>query len=64
MKGNSEYQKEIVSSVVNDLTKVIKILNEIDHNFGFREGVELEYEVIQQCKQLLSATRDNLYSGE
>lgn len=64
MKGNGEHQKEIVRSAVNDLTKVIKILNNIGDDFGFCEGVELESEVIHQCKQLLSATRDNLYSGE
>lgn len=64
MKGDSDYQKQIVQSVVNDLTKVIKILNDIDHNFGFCAGVELEYDVIYHCKQMLSSTRDNLYSGE
>lgn len=64
MKGNGEYQKQIVCSVIVDLTRVLKILEDIDHNFGFCEGVALEYDVIWQCKQLLATTRDNLYSGD
>lgn len=64
MKGASEYQRDIVQTVVNDLTKVIKILNEIDHNFGFCDDVELEYAVVTHCKQLLSTTRDRLCEGE
>lgn len=63
MKGGSDYQKQIVQEVVNDLTKVIKTLGNIDHNFAFVEGVDLEYAVISNCRDMLSSVQQELLSG-
>lgn len=60
-KGNNDYSQEVLADVSRDLSKVIKILSDIDHNFAFVEGCELEYEVVKKCYDLLCITRDNLY---
>lgn len=60
-KGNNDYSREVVADVSRDLTKAIRILSDIDHNFAFVEGCELEYDVVVKCRELLSTARDNLY---
>ena len=63
MKGASDYQRQIVQEVINDLTKVIKTLGNIDHNFAFVEGCDLEYAVIYNCRDMLSSVQQELLSG-
>ena len=63
MKGNSDYQKQIVQEVINDLTKVIRTLSNIDHNFAFVEGADLEYAVVTNRKDMLSSVQQELLSG-
>lgn len=60
-KGKNQYSQEVVADVSRDLTKAVKILSNIDHNFAFIEGCELEYDVVVICRELLSTARDNLY---
>jgi hypothetical protein len=61
-KGNNQYSQEVLAEVQKDLTKAIKILRDIDHNFAFVEGCDLEYAVVATCQQLLSEVSQNLYA--
>lgn len=61
-KGGNEYSQEVIADVQRDLMKAFKALNEIDHNFAFVEGCELEHIVINKCKDMIMAVSDNLYA--
>jgi hypothetical protein len=60
-KGGNDYSQEVLADVQRNLTKAIKALNEIDHNFAFVKGCDLEYKTVQSCEQLLRCVSDNLY---
>lgn len=61
-KGNNEYSQSVLADVQRDLTRAQKALNEIDHNFAFVEGCELEHIIINNCREMLAAVSDNLYA--
>jgi hypothetical protein len=60
-KGGNEYSQEVMAEVQRDLIKAIKILSNIDHNFAFVSGCELEYAVVKSCIDLLSEVSQNIY---
>lgn len=60
-KGGNEYSQGIIADVQRSLTKAQKALRDIDHNFAFIDGCELEYIIIGKCREMLAAVSDNLY---
>lgn len=61
-KGGNEYSQTILADVQRSLTKAQKALRDIDHNFAFVEGCELEHIVVDKCREMLAAVSDNLYA--
>lgn len=61
-KGDNEYSQIVLADVQRKLTKAQRALNDIDHNFAFVEGCELEHIVVCKCKEMLAAVSDNLYA--
>lgn len=61
-KGGSEYSQEVLADVQRCLVKAIKALNDADHNFAFVSDCELDYKVVNTCKDLLMSVSDNLYA--
>lgn len=63
-KGGNEYSQEVLADVQRCIVKAVKALNDVDHNFAFVSGCELDHEVVRRCKQLLMAVSDNLYASK
>jgi hypothetical protein len=61
-KGGNEYQQEVLADVQRDLTRAIKLLNSINHDFAFVDECELEYAVVKSCTEMLSEVSQNLYA--
>lgn len=61
-KGGNDYSQEVLADVQRNLSKAFKALNEIDHNFAFVQGCELECLIVQKCKDMIMAVSDNLYA--
>ena len=61
-KGGNEYSQTILADVQRSLVKAQKALTDIDHNFAFVEGCELEHTIINKCREMLAAVSDNLYA--
>lgn len=61
-KGGNDYSQEVLADVHRDLMRAFKALNEVNHNFAFVEGCELEYLVVKKCKDMIMAVSDNLYA--
>lgn len=61
-KGSTEYSQDILADVQRSLTKAQKALSDIDHNFAFVEGCELECIIVDKCREMLAAVSDNLYA--
>ena len=60
-KGNNEYSQAILADVQRLLTKAQKALSDIDHNFAFVDGCELEYIIVDKCREMLAAVSDKRY---
>jgi hypothetical protein len=61
-KGGNEYSQVVLAGVQRSLVKAQKALSDIDHNFAFVEGCELEHTVVDKCREMLAAVSDNLYA--
>jgi hypothetical protein len=61
-KGVNDYSQVVLTDVQRCITKAVKALSDADHNFAFVEGCELDYQVVESCKQLLMNVSDNLYA--
>jgi hypothetical protein len=61
-KGGNDYSQVILADVQRALTKAQRALSDIDHNFAFVDGCELEYVVVDKCKEMLAAVSDSLYA--
>ena len=56
----TNYEKELAAQASIDITKAIKILNNIDHNFYYTEEVEVS--MIRSIVEMLQSIRDSLYT--
>lgn len=61
-KGGNEYSQVILAEAQRSLTKAQKALSDIDHNFAFIDGCELEHIIVDKCREMLAAVSDNLYA--
>lgn len=61
-KGGNEYSQVVLADVQRSLVKAQKALSDIDHNFAFVEGCELEHIIVDKCREMLAAVSDNLYA--
>lgn len=52
----------VIIDVQLSLTKAQKALSDIDHDFAFVDGFELEHIIINNCREMLAAVSDNLYA--
>ena len=56
----NDYQKELAAGASIDITKAIKILNNIDHNFYYSS--EVETDLLPNVINMLQSIRDSLYT--
>ena len=56
----TNYEKELAAQASIDITKAIKILNNIDHNFYYTEEVEVS--MLHSIVEMLQSIRDSLYT--
>ena len=56
----NDYQKELAAGASIDITKAIKILNTIDHNFYY--STEVEADLLRNIIDMLHNIRDSLYT--
>lgn len=55
----NNYEKELASQASIDITKAIKILNNIDHNFYYTS--ELEVDLLPSVIDMLQSISNSLY---
>lgn len=63
-KGGNEYSQTVLADVQQSLTKAQKALSDIDHDFAFVVGSELERIIVDKCREMLAAVSDNLYAAK
>ena len=56
----NNYEKELAAQASTDITKAIKILNNIDHNFYYVSEVEVD--LLPNVINMLQSIRDSLYT--
>ena len=54
------YKNEVIDSVIKDLYKATKVLNDIDHNLPFVDSGSC-VNIIRSCEQILLYVIEDLY---
>jgi hypothetical protein len=54
------YKNEVIDSVIKDIGKATKILNDIDHNLSFVDSGNF-VNIIRSCEQILLYVAEDLY---
>jgi hypothetical protein len=54
------YKNEVIDSVIKDLYKATKVLNDIDHDLAFVDSGNC-VNIIRSCEQILLCVAEDLY---
>lgn len=57
----TDYEKEIARSIINDIYRSVKILNDLNSEFGLIINTSSHHAIIESCRLILMNVAEELF---